>query len=101
MSQQGIVLDGPLGRVEVTASALASLVARSAEAVANVRVRRSRRRPAITVEPGRVCIELDVEAASGALMLEVGEAVQRSVAGAVTRSTGLPARVDVVFEGIR
>jgi uncharacterized alkaline shock family protein YloU len=100
MSQEAFVVDGPLGRVELTASALASLVARSAEAVELVHVRRSRRRPSISVRPDEVYIELGVEAPAGALLIPVGESVQRSVASAVTGSTGLPTRVDVTFEAV-
>ncbi len=98
MSQEAFIVDGPLGRVELTASALASLVTRSAEAVERAHVRRSRRRPSISVRPDEVVVELDIEAPAGALLLQVGESVQRSVARAVTGSTGLPARVDVTFE---
>jgi uncharacterized alkaline shock family protein YloU len=98
MSQQGLVLDGPLGRVELTGVALASLVARSAEAVAEVHVRRPRRRLRVTVEASSVHVELGVEAALGNALPDVGEAVQRSVARAVEASTGLPTSVDVTFE---
>ena len=100
MSQEAFVVDGPLGRVELTGSALASLVARSAEAVERVHVRRSRRRPSISVTAAEVRIELDVEAPAGALLVAIGESVQRSVARAVTGSTGLPTRVDVTFEAV-
>ncbi len=100
MSQDAFIVDGPLGRVELTGSALASLVARSAEAVERVHVRRSRRRPSISVKADEVHIELGVEVPAGALLLHVGESVQRSVARAVTGSTGLPTRVDVTFETV-
>ena len=98
MIQQPFVVDGPLGRVELTGAALASLVARSAEAVERVRVRRSRRRPSITVESNGIHVEIGVEAWPGAMLPEVGESIQRSIASAVTDSTGLPTRVDVTFE---
>ena len=98
MTQQGLVVDGPLGRIELTAAALASLVARAAEAVSGVHVRRPRRRLRVTVEARSVRIDLEVEAALGDALPDVGEAVQRSVARAVEASTGLPASVDVTFE---
>jgi uncharacterized alkaline shock family protein YloU len=98
MSAHGLVHAGPLGRVELTSAALASLVIRSAESVAGVRVHRPRRRLRVTVEATRVHVQVGVESAVGTAVLEVGEAVQRAVAQAVTASTGLPARVDVSFE---
>ena len=98
MSQQGLVVDGPLGRVELTGAALASLVARSAEMVADVHVRRPRRRLRVTVEASSVHVELDVETVVGSVLPDVGEAVQRAVADAVEASTGLPTSVDVTFE---
>ncbi len=100
MSQEGFIVSGPLGRVELTAQALASLVTRSAEAVERVHVRRSRRRPSIIVTEDGVRIELGVEAPAGALLVQIGESVQRSVADSVTDSTGLPTRVDVTFEAL-
>lgn len=100
MSQEAFVVDGPLGRVELTGSALASLVTRSAESVDRVHVRRSRRRPSISVTADQVHVELAVEAPAGTLLVQVGSSVQRSVAGAVTGSTGLPTRVDVTFEAV-
>ncbi len=100
MSQDPVVVDGPLGRVELTGSALASLVTRSAEAVGHVHVRRSRRRPSITVTADEVRIELAVEAPVGSLLVPLGESVQRSVALSVTGSTGLPTWVDVTFEAV-
>jgi uncharacterized alkaline shock family protein YloU len=98
MSQQGLVLDGPLGRVELTGAALASLVARSAETVPDVHVRRPRRRLRVSVEASSAHVELDVETVVGSVLADVGEAVQRAVAHAVEASTGLPTSVDVTFE---
>jgi uncharacterized alkaline shock family protein YloU len=99
MSQQGLVVAGPLGRVELTGSALASLVARAAEAVDGVHLR-SRRRLNVVVEPNGVRVEVGVEAAAGVQLADVGMAVQRSVARAVTATTGLPAQIDVRFEAV-
>ncbi len=98
MSQQGLVVDGPLGRVELTGTALASLVARSAEAIAEVHVRRPRRRLRVRVDAASVRVELGVETTFGNALPDVGEAVQRSVARAVEASTGLRTSVDVTFE---
>ncbi len=99
MSQQGVVAVGPLGRVELTGSALASLVARSAEAVEGVHLR-SRRRLDVVVDASAVHIAIGVEAAVGAQLGDVGALVQHSVARAVTATTGLPTQVDVTFEVI-
>jgi uncharacterized alkaline shock family protein YloU len=98
MSHQGLVLDGPLGRIELTGAALSSLAARSAEAIADVHVRRPRRRLRITVESSSVHIELGIETVLGTVLPDVGDAVQRSVARAVEASTGLATTVDVTFE---
>ena len=99
MSHQALVVGGPLGRVELTGAALASLVARSAEAVEGVRLR-SRRRLNVVVGESAVRVEIGVEAAVGAQLRDVGESVQHSVARAVTATTGLPTQVDVTFEVI-
>ena len=98
MSQQGLVVEGPLGRIELTGAALASLAVRSAEMISDLHVRRSRRRLRVTVEASSVHIEIDVETVVGSVLPDVGEAVQRAVAGAVEASTGLPTSVDVTFE---
>jgi uncharacterized alkaline shock family protein YloU len=99
MSHEGLVVAGPLGRIEITGAALASLVARSAEAVDGVRLR-SRRRLSIIAGASAVRIEIGVEAAVGAQLGDVGESVQHSVARVVTATTGLPTQVDVTFEVI-
>ena len=99
MSHQGLVVAGPLGRIEVAGAALASLVARSAEAVDGVHVR-SRRRLNVAVDGSAVRVEIGVESAVGAQLGDVGESVQHSVARAVTATTGLPTQVDVTFEVI-
>jgi uncharacterized alkaline shock family protein YloU len=100
MTQQGLVVNGPLGRVELTAPALASLVARAAEAVLGVHVRRSRRRLGVTVEARSVHVDLGLDAALGDALPDIGAAVQRSVAHAVEATTGLSASVDVTFEAL-
>ena len=98
MSQQALVLDGPIGRIELTGAALASLAARSAEAIVDVHVRRPRRRLRVTVEASSIQIEIGVDTVLGNVLPDVGEAIQRSVARAVEASTGLPTSVDVTFE---
>ncbi|MCY7304422.1 MAG: Asp23/Gls24 family envelope stress response protein [Thermoleophilia bacterium] len=99
MSHQGLVVAGPLGRIELTGPALASLVTRSAEAVDGVHLR-SRRRLNVVVDGSAIRVEIGVEAAVGTQLSDVGESVQHSVASAVTATTGLPTQVDVTFEVI-
>jgi len=99
MSHQGLVAAGPLGRVELTGTALASLVARSTEAVEGVHLR-SRRRLNVVVDRSAVRVEIGVEAAAGSQLRDVGESIQHSVASAVSATTGLETRVDVTFEVI-
>jgi len=97
MSHQGLVVVGPLGRVELTGAALASLVARSTEAVEGVQLR-SRRRLNVVVDRSVVRVEIGVEAAAGTQLGDVGESIQHSVARAVSATTGLSTQVDVTFE---
>ena len=98
MSQEGLVVEGPVGRIELTGAALESLAIRSAEAIAGVHVRRPRRRVKLTVDGTAVHVDLVVDAGLGAVLPVLGEAVPRSVAASVGASTGLPATVDVLFE---
>jgi uncharacterized alkaline shock family protein YloU len=99
VSRQGVIAVGPLGRIELTGAALASLVARSAEAIDGVHLR-SRRRLDVVVDASAVHVAMGVEAAVGAQLGDIGESVQRSVARAVTATTGLPTHVDITFEVI-
>ena len=101
MSQQALVLDGPLGRIELTGAALVSLAARSAESIADVRVLRPRKRLRVTVASSSVHVEVGIDTVLGHALPDLGEAVQRSVARAVGASTGLPTSVDVTFEELR
>lgn len=98
MSQQGLVLEGPHGRIELTGAALLSLVARSAESIAGVHVRRARRHVRVVVGAEAVQVELEIEGPLGEPLGPVGEAVQQSVAAAVGAVTGLRTSVDVAFE---
>jgi uncharacterized alkaline shock family protein YloU len=98
MSQPKLVVDGPLGRIEMTGQALSTLVVRSAESVAGIQVPRPKRQLRIAVEPQSVQVVLGVEAMLGAALPELGEEVQRSVATAVRLATGLATGVDVTFE---
>ena len=98
LSQPKLVVDAPLGRIELTERALSALVVRSAEAVAGIHVRRPKRQLRIAVEPQVVQVVLALEGALGETLPHLGEEVQRSVATAVRAATGLSAGVDVTFE---
>ena len=89
MSRDGLVVDGPLGRIELPGATLAGLVATAAEQVDGARVRRPRRGLEVAVADGRATIELELAVRLGAVVPEVARAVQEQVAGAVSATTGL------------
>ena len=99
MSRDGVVVDGPLGRIELPGATLAALVASAAEQVDGARVRRPRRGLDVTVEDGRATIELELAVRLGAVVPDVAQAVQGRIAGAVAAATGLEVTaVDVAVE---
>ena len=98
MSRRDVIVEGPLGRVELTSSALASLVVRAAESVAGVRVRRPRRGLEIAVDGSRAHVEIGVVGPVDGVLPEVGEQVQRAIATALRASVSLEAEVDVAIE---
>jgi len=99
VSRDGLVVEGPLGRIELPGATLAALVATAAEQVEGARVRRPRRGLDIAVVEGRATIELELAVRLGAVVPEVALAGQEHVAGAVTATTGLEvAAVDVAVE---
>jgi uncharacterized alkaline shock family protein YloU len=99
MSRDGLVAQGPLGRIELPGTTLAALVATAAEQVEGARVRRPRRGLDVAVADGRVTIELELAVRLGTVVPEVAQAVQEVVAGAVAATTGLEiAAVDVAVE---
>jgi len=99
MSRDGLVVEGPLGRIELPGATLAALVATAAERVDGARVRRPRRGLDVAVADGRATIELELAVRLGAVVPEVAQAVQEQVAGAVTATTGLEiAAVDIAVE---
>lgn len=100
MSRDDLVFEGPLGRVELTSTALASLVVRAAESVPGVRVRRPRRGLAIAVDGSRATVELDVVGPLEEVLPDVGEQVQRSVGDALRVSASLEASVAILFEEV-
>lgn len=98
MSRDDVVVEGQLGRIELTSAALASLVVRAAESVPGVRARRPRRGLTIGVEGSHASVEIEVVGPLDGVLPDVGEQVQRAIADAVHASAGLDVAVSVVFE---
>jgi uncharacterized alkaline shock family protein YloU len=99
MSRDGHLVDGPLGRIELPGATLASIVVRAAERVDGARVRRPRRGLDVELEDGRVHVDVELAAATGSVLPDLGRAVQESVTEAVQTMTGLDvAAVDVSIE---
>jgi uncharacterized alkaline shock family protein YloU len=99
VSRDGHVVSGPLGRIELPGSTLASLVAQAAERVDGARVRRPRRGVDVELEGGRARVDLELAARRGAVLPDLARAVQASVADALRGTAGLEvAAVDVSIE---
>jgi uncharacterized alkaline shock family protein YloU len=99
MSRDGHLVDGPLGRIELPGATLASIVVQAAERVDGARVRRPRRGLDVELEDGRVHVDVELAAATGSVLPDLGRAVQESVTEAVRTMTGLDvAAVDVSIE---
>ncbi len=100
MSRDDLVTENGLGRVVLTAGALAAHVVEAAETVAGARVRRPRRGVDVDVGDGRVHVALRLAAASGSTLPALGEAIQVAIADAIGRTTGRRVTVDVAIEAI-
>jgi uncharacterized alkaline shock family protein YloU len=98
MSRRDVIIEGPLGRVELTSGALASLVVRAAESVPGVRVRRPRRGLEIAVDGSRAHVEIGVVGPVDGVLPEIGEQVQRAIVTALRASASLEGEVDVAIE---
>ena len=90
MRHDGHTIGSGAGAIRIEGSALAGLVVVAAELVDGARVRRPKRGVEVQIEDGRARVELELAAHYGAVMPELGEAVQRSVADALGRASGLP-----------
>jgi uncharacterized alkaline shock family protein YloU len=94
-----LVLSEPEGTISVPAATLTQIVARAAELVDGARVRRPRRRVEVEVEGGSANVTLQLAAREGAVLPELGEAVQAQVGAALERMCGVEVRrVDVAIE---
>jgi len=78
------VLEEPHGTITVTPPALASLVARAAEAVEGAHVRRGRRRLDVAMSNGGARVRLELTARYGVVLPELARDVQERVAHALT-----------------
>jgi uncharacterized alkaline shock family protein YloU len=90
-----------LGRIAVSPAALRRLVARTAEQVDGVRVRRQRRSPHVEVTGGAARVVVGLAVRRGTIVPETARAVQQRVSGAVGSMLELPVdSVDVSVEEI-
>ncbi len=89
MRHDGHVIASAAGAIRIEGSALAGLVVVAAELVDGARVRRPKRGLEVRIEDGRAHVELELAARYGVALSELGEAVQRTVAEALTRASGL------------
>jgi uncharacterized alkaline shock family protein YloU len=97
MRHDGHTIEGDAGAIRIEGDALAGLVVTAAELVDGARVRRPKRGLEVQVDGGSARVELEVAARYGVPLAELGEAVQRSVAQALERSSGLAvSAVDVL-----
>ncbi|MBV8258206.1 MAG: Asp23/Gls24 family envelope stress response protein [Actinobacteria bacterium] len=87
------------GSVTVTAGALAQIVSTAVAEVPGARLRRPRRRPALTVADGHARAELELAVEYGRVLPEVARAVQERVAAALAAMCGVVVdAVDVSVE---
>ncbi|MBA2463253.1 MAG: Asp23/Gls24 family envelope stress response protein [Actinobacteria bacterium] len=99
MRHDGHTIASDAGTIRIEGHALAAVVVAAAELVDGARVRRPKRGLDIQVEEGRVRVEVELAARYGAVLPELGAAVQRRVAEALRSSSGLVvAAVDVSIE---
>jgi uncharacterized alkaline shock family protein YloU len=98
MSDQ-LVFAEPEGTITVPAATLAELVARAAERVDGVQVRRPRRSVDVEIAGDGATVSVRLTASYGAVLPELAESVQREIAAALDQMCGLSARsVDVTVE---
>jgi uncharacterized alkaline shock family protein YloU len=96
-----LVFRGPEGSITVTAGALTRLVARAAQGIDGVRVRRPKRAVEVSHGGGRASVELQLSAPHAVPLPALARSVQERVADAVARVSGLEVeRVDVTIQEI-
>ena len=95
----GYVLREDGGSIDVTAGALAQIVQRAAESVEGARVRRPRRGLDLSLEDGRVRVELELAVRYGIVLPDLARDVQQRVAEALSAMVDLDVEaVDVSIE---
>jgi uncharacterized alkaline shock family protein YloU len=93
------VIAGAHGEIRIEGDALAGLVVAAVAEVDGARARRPRRGLDVSVEDGRVRVEVELAARYGTILPELARAVQESVAAALRGSAGLDVeRVEVAVE---
>jgi len=96
MRQDGHTIPTDAGSIRIEGEALAGIIVTAAELVDGARARRPKRGVEVVVANGRIRVDLEVAARYGAVLPELGEAVQRRVTEALELSSGLNvAAVDV------
>jgi len=99
MSRDPHVIKSPQGQIRIEGDALAGLVATAAGMVDGARLRRPRRGLDVSIDGGKVRVELELVARYGTVLPELARAVQTGVADALRTGTGLAVeRVDVSVE---
>jgi uncharacterized alkaline shock family protein YloU len=85
--------------VKITDGALTKIVVRAAEAVDGARVRRPRRKVAVSIDGGRARVDLELAVVYGKVLPDVAHDVQREVSDALGRMCDLAVDgVDVAVE---
>ena len=96
------VLSQDGGVVSISDATLAQIVVQAAESVEGARVRRPKRGLEVAVDGGRARVALELAAPYGAVLPELGRAVQEQVAEALRTMCGLaPASVEVAIEELK
>ncbi len=99
MSRDGHTIEAAGGTIRIEGDALSGLVVTAAELIEGARVRRPRRGLDVSVQDGRARVSLELVARYGAVLPELGTAVQTGVAEALSAATGLAVdAVDVAIE---
>ena len=95
----GLTIPSDDGTITVTPAALSAVVARAAESVDGVRVRRPKRGVEIEIAGETARVELELAARYGVVLPDAAQDAQQRVSDALARMCGLAtSTVDVNFE---
>lgn len=92
------VLAGADGTVAISDATLAQIVIHAAESVEGARVRRPRRGLELAIDDGAAKVEIELAVRYGAVLPQLGRAVQTAVRDALATMCGLDAAVEVAIE---